>query len=74
MKRVERNFRGLWTSCEASSVSHEAVEGVFEEKELRAEENGRWRRPSFSWDRDGGREGKANSCCSHLNSSVVVHK
>ena len=35
MEWVEGNFRGLWMSCEASSVSRVAVEGVSEEKGLR---------------------------------------
>ena len=33
MEWVERNLRGLWMSCEASSVSRVAVEGVFDEEE-----------------------------------------
>ena len=33
MEWVEGNFRGSWMSCEASSISREAVEGVLEEEE-----------------------------------------
>ena len=57
MEWVEGKFRGLCMSCEASSVSRVAVEGVFEEEEGQRRMAGGGDPLSPGTGREGGMEG-----------------